>query len=171
MIKKYQNKETIMAEQFDGSDEMIKKYDLDYEYDLEGNKRFYGSFDGFLYAGDWIVSCPNYEIYPISDDVFKQTYEEVKQLHKALDNMIEPAKCKYCDMNEHTSIGYASSSEVFPGTYESANIIKTNDDIGKSKYLSYEKAEPNKYYLIVEGDGMGITEIHYCPVCGRSLNK
>lgn len=77
MIKKYQNKETIMAEQFDGSDEMIKKYDLDYEYDLEGNKRFYGSFDGFLYAGDWIVSCPNYEIYPISDDVFKQTYKEL----------------------------------------------------------------------------------------------
>lgn len=78
MIKTYKKVATIQAEQFDGSDEMIQKYDLDYEYDLEGNKRFYGSFDGFLYAGDWIVSCPNYEIYPIENDVFKKTYEEVK---------------------------------------------------------------------------------------------
>lgn len=32
-------------------------------------------------------------------------------------------------------------------------------------------AEPNKYYLMVEGDGVGITPINYCPVCGRNLNK
>ena len=77
------NKEIIQY-LFNGEcdDEMINKYDLDYEYDLEGNKRFYGSFDGFIYAGDWIVRCPNYEIYPISYDVFKQNYEEVKHMNQ-----------------------------------------------------------------------------------------
>jgi len=78
MIKKYQNKETIMAEQFDGSDEMIKKYDLDYEYDLEGNKRFYGSFDGFLYARDWIITKENGDHAVVIDCVFKNKYQEVK---------------------------------------------------------------------------------------------
>ena len=67
----------VKAEQFDGSDEMINKYDLDYEYDLEGNKRFYGSFDGFLYAGYWIVTSQDGECWAIRDDIFRKTYQEV----------------------------------------------------------------------------------------------
>lgn len=52
--------------------------------------------------------------------------------------------CEYCDVKEE-STGYDQSD-------------KSN-------------AEPNKYYLMVEGDGVGITPINYCPVCGRNLNK
>lgn len=76
--------------------------------------------------------------------------------------------CEYCDVNSDEFIGYNQSTKDFDGDYEDAVIIKTNNSIDKSFYFK-EIAEPNKYYLMVEGDGVGITPISFCPMCGRRL--
>lgn len=76
--------------------------------------------------------------------------------------------CEYCDVKEE-STGYTESSECFYGGYCDANIIRTNSEISNNSYLP-NYAEPNKTYLMVEGDGVDINEIFYCPVCGRKLN-
>lgn len=76
MIKVYRKTATIKAEQFDGSDEMIKKYNitppmpLDPDYTI---KTLEG--DMVLGVGDWVATGVNGEHWPITDDVFKKTYE------------------------------------------------------------------------------------------------
>lgn len=79
MLKEYRKTATIKAEQFDGSDEMVKKYNitppmpLDPDYTintLEG--------DMVLGVGDWVATGIKDEHWAISDEIFKKTYEEVK---------------------------------------------------------------------------------------------
>ena len=78
MIKVYRKTTTVNAEQFDGSDDMVKKYNimqpmpLDPDYTintLEG--------DMVLGVGDWIATGIDGEHWPIADDVFKKTYAEL----------------------------------------------------------------------------------------------
>ena len=88
MNKTYRKVATIQAEQFDGSDEMVKKYNitppmpLDPDYTintLEG--------DMVLGVGDWIATGANGEHWAIKDDIFKKTYVEAgndKKIVKAV---------------------------------------------------------------------------------------
>lgn len=95
MIKEYQRTELIRAEQFNGSQEMIKNYDLQsIDYDIketrfgpiaiELSKRrpryFIKSLEEFLELkiGDWIVTGANGEHWAIRDKVFRKKYVEVK---------------------------------------------------------------------------------------------
>ncbi len=80
MIKMYRKTATIKAEQFDGSNKMIEKYNitppmpLDPDYTintLEG--------DMVLGVGDWVATGIDGEHWPIADDIFKKTYVEVKE--------------------------------------------------------------------------------------------
>lgn len=87
MLKEYRKTATIKAEQFDGSEEMIKKYGIikeafvidgwgvtdDYQY-------FIKTLEGKLIVniGDWIATGVNGENWAIVDEIFKKTYEEVK---------------------------------------------------------------------------------------------
>lgn len=84
MLKEYRKTSTIKAEQFDGSEEMIKKYGIykwrtfftqnnDYVYYLPTEEG-----DLQIWIGEWITTDVNGEYWPIADDVFKKTYEEVK---------------------------------------------------------------------------------------------
>lgn len=78
MIKEYRKVVTIKAEQFDGSDEMIKKYHID--VDDYGNCAIRGS-EGFmiqLIKDDWIASGIDGERWVIYDDIFRKTYVEVE---------------------------------------------------------------------------------------------
>lgn len=104
MIKIYRKTATIKAEQFDGSDEMVKKYNmtppmpLDPDYTintLEG--------DMVLGVGDWIATGVNGEHWPIADDVFKKTYAELPVIPKAVADWIK--KCK------HDGIAIASAMD------------------------------------------------------------
>lgn len=87
MLKEYRKTATIKAEQFDGSDAMIKKYGIIKEvFVIDG----WGTTDDYRYCiktregklvvniGEWITTDVNGEYWPIADDVFKKTYEEVK---------------------------------------------------------------------------------------------
>lgn len=89
MIKVYRKTATIKAEQFDGSDEMVKKYNitppmpLDPDYTintLEGNM--------VLGVGDWIATGIKGEHWPIASDVFKNTYAELPVIPKVVGEIL-----------------------------------------------------------------------------------
>ena len=107
-MKIYRKTTTINAEQFDGSDEMIEKYNitppmlpLDPDYTintLEG--------DMVLGVGDWIATGVNREHWPIADGIFKKTYSElpvipkevaeyIKESHGYGANVYEAIDCAY----------------------------------------------------------------------------
>lgn len=80
MLHTYRKTALIEAEQFDGSKEMMSKYDIErgetgigyYEYYLptnEGNMVFL--------EGDWIATGIEGEHWAIDKKIFKRTYERV----------------------------------------------------------------------------------------------
>ena len=84
MIKIYRKTATIQAEQFDGSPEMIAKYDV---IDSEGAGLFLPTLEGNLefHVNDWIATGVKGEHWAIADDVFKRTYAELPDAdHEAL---------------------------------------------------------------------------------------
>ena len=75
-IKEYRKKTTIKAEQFDGSEKMIKKYDIG-KHEMDGDTWFdlytvEGAME--IVKGDWIVSCESGTWF-IPDKVFRKIYE------------------------------------------------------------------------------------------------
>lgn len=73
MLHKYRKTATIQAEQFDGSTEMTKKYDLkNYGGGLVLDE-LEGEFA--IKPGDWIATGINGERWVIADDIFCKTYE------------------------------------------------------------------------------------------------
>lgn len=84
MLKEYRKTATIKAEQFDGSEEMIKKYGIykrrtsftqnsDYVYYLPTKEG-----DLQTWIGCWIATGVEGEYWAIADEIFKKTYEEVE---------------------------------------------------------------------------------------------
>ena len=77
MLHKYRKKEPIEAERFDGSDEMIKKYELVKNVIYEGDyalPRLYGPIT-IVHEGDWIITNAEGGYQRIADDIFRKTYE------------------------------------------------------------------------------------------------
>ena len=75
MQKEYVKKASILAEQFDGSQEMAHKYGIHLlpKGLKAGNiKTLEGSL--VIHTGDWIATGANGENWPIQDDIFKKTY-------------------------------------------------------------------------------------------------
>lgn len=115
MLKEYRKTATIKAEQFDGSEEMIKKYNLGiwkgqdtgevYEYSIPTKE---GVLD--LNVGDWIATGVEGEHWAIDDEIFNKTYEEVKGDKGYLPHTNPPLKAYmegvYTD-NSHHEIGEA----------------------------------------------------------------
>lgn len=76
MLHEYKLKKPIHAEQFDGSDEMIEKYDIS-TYSMGDGESFdlwtaYGAME--IEKGDWIIGDDGKYWY-IPDDIFRRTYE------------------------------------------------------------------------------------------------
>lgn len=91
MLKEYRKTATIKAEQFDGSEEIIDKYDIkvlagdyadDYSMPEAGPAPYFRYFmpSGYdeIYVDDWIATGVEGEYWAIADEIFKKTYEEVK---------------------------------------------------------------------------------------------
>lgn len=82
MLHEYRKKTTIKAEQFDGTREMAKKYDI-----RDSLRVGYGLFHSEIYrlptkegimtihVGDWIATGIDGEHWAIADDIFRRTYE------------------------------------------------------------------------------------------------
>lgn len=84
MLKEYCKTVTIKAEQFDGSQEMIKKYDIQVIERPNFRKDtvlFYliptKEDELKVELGDWIATEANGCCWVIKNDEFKKTYEEV----------------------------------------------------------------------------------------------
>ena len=96
MIEIYRKTATIKAEQFDGSDEMAKKYNvtppmpLDPDYTIK-------TLEGDMVLGvdDWIATGVNGEHWPIADDVFKKTYAALPVIPKSWSDTIEEYKANH----------------------------------------------------------------------------
>lgn len=93
MIKIYHKTATIKAEQFDGSREMADKYHIEWDeayvtpFRIETMEGWVG-----LGVGDWIAIGVNGEHRPISDDIFKESYEELPVIPKFVADWIEECK-------------------------------------------------------------------------------
>lgn len=111
MIKIYRKTATIKAEQFDGSEEMIERYDMGFQLAPNGKggaiiKTLEG--DLLVHVGDWIATGINGEHWPIADDIFKKTYAELPVIPKAVTDWIK--KCKH----DGIAIASAMDEDKFP---------------------------------------------------------
>ncbi|WP_443484483.1 hypothetical protein [Limosilactobacillus reuteri] len=84
MLHTYRKTALIEAEQFDGSDEMMKKYSIVdmanvTSVPLHTARWFLPTKEGTmnLYEGDWIATGVDGEHWAIDQDIFKRTYERV----------------------------------------------------------------------------------------------
>lgn len=118
---KFYRKQPIEAEQFDGSEEMIDKYDIevvegdyaeDYSMPEAGPapyaRYFLTRFDlaKGISVGDWIVTDINGKRWPITDEIFKKTYAELPVIPKNVANYL--VDCKH----DHTTIGTSLSGNI-----------------------------------------------------------
>lgn len=84
MLHTYRKTALIDAEQFDGSDEMVKKYSVVdmanvTSVPLHGPRWFLLTKEGTmgLYENDWIATGIDGEHWVIANDIFHKTYERV----------------------------------------------------------------------------------------------
>ncbi|WP_341514912.1 DUF1642 domain-containing protein [Lactiplantibacillus plantarum] len=94
MIKVYL-KQPIEAEQFDGSNEMVDKYELIDAGIMLGTHRspeLYLTGSGKVDVGDWIATSVNGERWLITDEVFKQKYKELPVIPENVAYIIKQAK-------------------------------------------------------------------------------
>jgi len=119
MIKTYQKIGSVAAEKFDGSDKMITKYGLDYEFDRCGEAHYYSSDIESVEVGDWIVTGISGERWEIADDVFNKMYTELPVISRKLSSYIELYKSKgygltaaLCDCTDEDCPDDISDTEV-----------------------------------------------------------
>ena len=78
-MHEYRKKTTIKAEQFDGSDEMIKKYRIcTVVPPMVNNDNWYlltEKAELVVKKGDWITTSIDGTHWVIADDIFRRTYE------------------------------------------------------------------------------------------------
>jgi len=73
MLQTYRKTVTVQAEQFDGSEKMIKKYDIE-KHEMDGDTWFdLNTVEGAMeiVKGDWIVSCESGTWF-IPDKIFRR---------------------------------------------------------------------------------------------------
>lgn len=95
MIKIYCKTATINAEQFDGSDNMVNKYELIDAGTMLGthhSPELYLTGSGKVDVGDWIATGVNGEHWAIADEVFKKTYAELPVIPENVAYIIKQAK-------------------------------------------------------------------------------
>lgn len=139
MIKVYRKTATIKAEQFDGSDEMVKKYNitppmpLDPDYTintLEG--------DMALGVGGWVATGIKGEHWPIASDVFKNTYAELPVIPKVVGEILRSAhgQTNLFSVFETANNGYKIS--------ETLEWIYSNQNTFARAWLDGHQTEGNK---------------------------
>ncbi|MEQ6366467.1 DUF1642 domain-containing protein [Lactiplantibacillus plantarum] len=101
MIKVYRKTATIKAEQFDGSDEMVDKYELIDAGTMLGthhSPELYLTGSGKVDVGNWIATGVNDERWAVTDDVFKKTYAELPVIPKNVAEYIKYRKSSRCNI-------------------------------------------------------------------------
>lgn len=142
MIEIYRKTATIKAEQFDGSEEMADKYDIevvegDYAEDYSMPEAapapyfryFMASGYNEVYVGDWIATGINGEHWPIAEDVFKKTYAEMPVIPNYVAEYIDMAKNNETRLdNPNIAEAIVDVVEYGGGSSELASWIEWNGD-------------------------------------------
>lgn len=124
MIKVYRKTGTIKAEQFDGSNEMMGKYNIAIGSGWVAPYRI-NTIEGWvgLQINSWIATGVNGEHWPITEEVFKKSYAELPVIPKAVADWIE--KCKHDGTSVGDMLCYERQPEkvrdwieLTPGTYD-----------------------------------------------------
>lgn len=138
MIKIYRNTTKIQAEQFDGSAEMIDKYDV---IDSEGAGLFLPTLEGNLefHINDWIATGVKGEHWAIADKIFRQTYTELPVISPAIATLID--RLKFNGGSLFDLLGLATVLSV-PDTY--ADWIHTNEKLVARAWLDGYVVEEEK---------------------------
>ncbi|MDH5107254.1 DUF1642 domain-containing protein [Lentilactobacillus diolivorans] len=109
MIKIYRKTATIKAEQFDGSQKMIKKYGIEdsaesgyNDSDWEDEGLCIPTKEGYLRInnGDWVATGIDGEHWPIADDVFRKTYAKLPVIPRVWADTIEEYKANHYRLSE-----------------------------------------------------------------------
>ena len=91
-MTKYIKTGTTEFEQFDGSDEMIGKYDIDPEQIGEGMPMYQlETLEGTMqiFIGDWIATGAEGEHRAVKDEIFKKTYKKLPVIPECVNYAIE----------------------------------------------------------------------------------
>ena len=88
-MTKYVKTVPVEAVRFDGSKEMIDKYELGHRRDYEKpwfDQTTIWTLEGEMQVikGDWLVTGVNGEHWAIKDDIFKKTYAELPVIPRAV---------------------------------------------------------------------------------------
>lgn len=135
MTKIYRKKGTIKAEQFDGSNEMVKKYHIKFNdeyvfpFRIETLRKWAG-----IAVGTWIATDINGEHWPIAEDIFKKTYVELP--------VIPNYVAEYIVMEKHnTDVIQAGidAIEYSKGSIELTTWIEENGDMFARAWRSEER--------------------------------
>lgn len=128
MIKIYRKTTTINAEEFDGSNEMAKRYGAElysesgYGYDaVEGEPDGDGYVlitpegESLVRTGDWIVTGVNGENWVIGNGVFKKTYAKLPVISRVWADTIEEYKANHYRLSEiftEWDLGYGGQDVI-----------------------------------------------------------
>lgn len=112
---KYKSNEVVEAEQFDGSDEMVKKYPL---YYIPQINSFMGNGDikGTLMIGDWIVKHEDGSTEVMSNEEFEKKYIFYKPQEKQFRVELLPNSYLWVAIKngkEHLEIGEKFKNDDF----------------------------------------------------------
>lgn len=169
MLKEYRKTATIKAEQFDGSEEIIDKYDIkvlagdyadDYSMPEAGPAPYFRYFmpSGYdeIYVDDWIATGVEGEYWAIDDEIFKKTYEEVKNSQgymQYINSFDMYAKGIYvdatpCKIEDTEQVKYIYRAYAAGGQYEDYEEYEIGFSFDKNKILTMIDefiAEPSLY--------------------------
>ncbi|VDH09852.1 Putative prophage protein [Lactiplantibacillus plantarum] len=109
MIKVYRKTATIKAEQFDGSDEMVDKYELIDAGTMLGthhSPEVYLTGSGKLCVGDWIATGADGSHWIIPNALYEQQYAELPVIPKNVANYLTDCK------RANTTIGTSLSGNI-----------------------------------------------------------
>lgn len=129
-------KQLFQAEQFDGSNEMIDKYELIDAGTILGthhSPELYLTGSGKVDVGDWIATGVNGEHWAIADDVFKKTYAELPVVPHYVAEYINYMKSSYRDIWDAINYPFKSdninkymegNSETFARAWLDGDVVE-----------------------------------------------
>ncbi|WP_434433804.1 DUF1642 domain-containing protein [Lactiplantibacillus paraplantarum] len=142
---KFYRKQPIEAEQFDGSDEMVDKYELIDAGTMLGthhSPELYLTGSGKVDVGDWIATGVNGEHWAIADDIFKKTYAELPVIPKVVADYMKECR-NIINLDAHSAL-YEAFDELFGASQDVNYWIEHNSDVFARAWLDGYTVEEDK---------------------------
>ncbi|KYK53504.1 hypothetical protein AYO51_15420 [Lactiplantibacillus plantarum] len=142
---KFYRKQPIEAEQFDGSDAMVDKYELIDAGTMLGthhSPELYLTGSGKVDVGDWIATGVNGERWLITDEVFKKTYAELPVIPKAVADYMNDYN-NLINLSFHSAL-YEAFDDLFAASQDVEHWIEHNSDVFARAWLDGYQVEEEK---------------------------